>query len=187
MSGLAIRPLTAERWDDFETLFGANGACGGCWCMTWRLTRRQYEESKGSGNRSLMKQLVDTGSPPGLLAYQDSQPVGWCALGPREGYSTLSRSRILKPVDDTPVWSVVCFFIAREFRRQGLSSALLRAAAEYVRFAGGKMLEGYPVDPRKPEMPDLFAYTGLLRAFQKAGFEEVARRSETRPIMRLVL
>ncbi len=180
-----VHPLTAQRWHDFETLFGANGACGGCWCMLWRLRRREFDAGKGDGNRRAMRALVESGVVPGLLGYREATPVGWCALAPRDQYPALARSRILKPVDDRACWSVACLFVHRSARRSGVSVALLRAAADYVRTAGGSILEGYPVEPKddKP-VPAVFAWTGLRSAFEAAGFAEVARRSPTRPIMR---
>ncbi len=180
---LEFHTLTAERWRDFESLFGAQGACGGCWCMWWRLARPQYERQKGAGNKQAMKKLLDGGHTPGIIAYQSGRPVGWCSVAPRESFSRLERSRILKPVDDRPVWSVVCFYVAKEHRRQGLSVKLLRAAIDFVREQGGRVIEGYPVEPEKKQ-PDAFVWSGLASAFVKAGFKEVERRSETRPIMR---
>ena len=129
---LDFHPLTPERWQDLEVLFGPRGACGGCWCMWWRLKRSQYEKQKGPGNRRALKKIVDSGEIPGLLAYADGQPIAWCSVGPREAYSTLERSRILKRVDDKPVWSVVCFVVAKSFRHKGVSTALLEAAVEYA-------------------------------------------------------
>lgn len=155
--------------------------------MHWRETRAEYEKKKGAANRRALRKLVTTGPPPGLMAYANGKPAGWCALAPREAYSTLQRSRVLAPVDDARVWSIPCFFIARPFRRAGLPSELLRAAAEYAAEKGAKILEGYPVEPKKGSMPDVFAFTGLVGAFRKAGFTEAARRSATRPIMRLYL
>ena len=181
---LDFHPLTPERWQDLEILFGPRGACGGCWCMWWRLKRSQYEKQKGPGNRRALKKIVDSGEIPGLLAYADGQPIAWCSVGPREAYSTLERSRILKRVDDKPVWSVVCFVVAKSFRHKGVSTALLKAAVEYASKKGAKIVEGYPVEPKKASMPDVFAYYGFASTFRKAGFVEVARRSETRPIMR---
>jgi len=180
-----FQPLTAGRWADLEELFGGRGACGGCWCMFWRLTRSQFNAGKGEKNRKALRKLVVKGPPPGILAYSKGKPVGWCAVAKREEYSTLGRSRILKPVDDAGVWSIPCFFIARPFRRLGLSVALLNAAADYVSRHGGNILEGYPNDlsPGK-RLPDPFVYSGLFPAFLRAGFTEVARRSKTRPIMR---
>jgi GNAT superfamily N-acetyltransferase len=180
-------PLTAERWTDFEKLFGKRGACGGCWCMWWRLKRSEFERQKGEGNREAIKRIVDSGKVPGILAYVSNQAVAWCSVAPREAYPTLERSRTLKRVDDKPVWSIVCFFVARPFRGKGITLKLLRAAIEYVDKHGGKIVEGYPVEPKRGRMPDAFAFTGLASAFRKAGFVEVARRSETRPIMRYVI
>jgi len=181
---LRFHPVTPERWPDFETLFGPRGACGGCWCMWWKLTRSEFEKKKGTGNKSAMKRIIHSGKVPGILAYAGGEPVGWCAVEPRESYPTLSRSRVLQPIDDKPVWSVVCFFILRPYRRKGVTVKLLEAAIDYVRKRGGKILEGYPVEPKKGTTADAFAYTGLAAAFRKAGFMEVLRRSPTRPIMR---
>jgi len=184
---LTFHPLTPERWDDLEELFGERGACGGCWCMWWRLKRSEFNLQKGEGNRKALKALVDSGEVPGLLGYIDGQPVAWCSVAPREAYPVLGRSRVLKPVDDKPVWSLVCFFIARPFRGKGVSVRLIEAALDHVRRLGGQVVEGYPVEPRKDRMPDAFAWTGFASAFRKAGFVEVLRRSETRPIMRYTL
>lgn len=184
LPSLDFHPVTPKRWQDLETLFGPRGACGGCWCMWWRLKRSQFEKQKGEGNRKALKNIVDSGEIPGLLAYADGQPIAWCSLGPRETYSALERSRILKRVDGKPVWSVVCFVVAKSFRHKGVSTALLKAAVEYAKEQGARIVEGYPVEPRKASMPDLFAYHGLASTFRRAGFVEVARRSETRPIMR---
>jgi GNAT superfamily N-acetyltransferase len=181
---LEFHPLAPDRWTDLEKLFGEKGACGGCWCMWWRLKRSQFEQQKGEGNRKALKRIVASGEIPGLLAYLHNEPVAWCSVAPRKAYATLERSRILAPVDDKPVWSVVCFFVAKPFRHKGVTMKLLKAAIEYVKRQGGRIIEGYPVEPRKARMPDAFAYTGLASTFRKAGFVEVIRRSETRPIMR---
>jgi len=183
MPEISYHPLTPERWADLERLFGPRGACGGCWCMWWRLNRPEWNRGKGEGNRKAFRKLVRSGAEPGVLAYADGEPVGWCAIAPREQYPKLNHSRILKPVDDQPVWSVTCFYIAHGFRHQGLSTALLKAAAEFASARGAKIVEGYPHDKKKATA-DVFVYTGLLSAFRKAGFKEVARRSKTRPIMR---
>ncbi len=184
---LDFHPLTPDRWADFESLFGERGACGGCWCMHWRLTHADYERQKGEANKQAMKALVASGEVPGLLAYADGRPVAWCAVAPRAAYPRLHRSRILKPVDDTPVWSVVCFFVDKACRHQGVSVRLLHAVCGYVKDRGGAVVEGYPVEPKKETMPPAFAWTGLASAFVQAGFQECARRSETRPIMRYYL
>jgi GNAT superfamily N-acetyltransferase len=152
--------------------------------MYWRLSRSQFDAQQGELNRISLHALVDSGRKTGILAYDDGNPVGWCSIAPREEFPTLARSRVLKPVDDQPVWSVVCFFVARKERRKGLTVELLKAAVEYAALQGARIVEGYPVAPKEGKSPDVFVYTGLLSAFQKAGFIEVARRSATRPIMR---
>jgi len=184
---LSFQPLTPDRWPDLEALFGERGAVGGCWCMWWRVKRSQYDQHKGAGNKQAFKALVDAGEPPGLLAYSGAEPVAWCSLGPREQFSGLARSRILKPVDDRPVWSIVCLFIAKAYRHQGVSVGLLGAATDYAKACGAGIVEGYPVEPKKDSMPAVFASTGIAAAFRQAGFVEVLRRSETRPIMRFII
>jgi GNAT superfamily N-acetyltransferase len=182
---LTFHPLTPDRWDAFEALFGERGACGGCWCMLWRRSSRpEYEAGKGAGNRRAMKRLVADGAEPGILAFASDEPAGWCAVAPREDYPGLGRSRILKAVDDTPVWSVSCLFVAKEFRNRGVSVGLLKAAVEFVAERGGSVVEGYPVEPKSPKVPPVFAWTGIASAFRRAGFREHRRASETRPVMR---
>ena len=155
--------------------------------MYWRLSRKEFERRKGEGNRRALRKLAGAGTPPGLLAYLDGEPVGWCALAPREVYPVLGRSRVLARVDDKPVWSVVCFFVARRHRSRGVSRALVRAAVAFAKQKGAKVVEGYPVEPRRGRAPDVFVWTGLPGTFLTAGFKEVARRSPTRPILRRAL
>ena len=156
--------------------------------MWWRLSRAQFERQRGARNKRALKRIVKSGQVPGLVAYAGREPVGWVALAPRPSYPVLGRSRVLKPVDDEPVWSVVCFFVAKEFRRRGVTSKLLGAAAAYARKCGAKILEGYPVEPKRgARWADPFVYTGHVSAFRRAGFREVARRSPTRPLMRRTL
>ena len=181
---LHFHALTPARWADLEKLFGDRGACGGCWCTYWIRTHSQFEKHKGSGNKRAFKKRVSAGQELGLIAYAGREPVGWCAFGPRERYVRLANSRILKPIDEQAVWSLVCFFVAKDFRRSGISVELVRAAARHAKKRGARILEGYPVEPKEETMPAAFAWTGLATAFRKAGFKEVLRRSETRPIMR---
>jgi len=184
---LKFHPLTAARWADFEKLLGEHGACGGCWCMWWRLKRSEFEKQKGEGNKQAIKRIVNSGQIPGILAYAGNQAVAWCAVAPRETYSTLERSRILKRVDDKPVWSVVCFFVAKPSRGKGITSELLKASIGHVRKHGGRIVEGYPTELKAGRLPDAFVFTGLASAFRKAGFVEAVRRSEKRPIMRYII
>lgn len=186
-SKLKVHPLTPERWGDLEQLFGPRGACGGCWCMLWRLLAAEFERGQGQGNKRALKKIVTSGGVPGLLAYRSSEVIGWCSLGPREDFPRLGRSRILKRVDDEPVWSVTCLFIAKPYRRQGVSVELLQAAVAYAARQDTRILEGYPFEPKSEGLPGAFVWTGLASAYRDAGFVEVARRSPTRPIMRYFL
>ena len=180
---VSIHPLTPDRWSDFEALFGKNGACAGCWCTWWRMSQSEWLAKKGDGTKRVMRALVKKGPPPGLLAYAGDQAVGWCALAPREKYPRLARSKILAPVDEAPVWSVTCFFVRRDWRHRGVTTALLVEAARFAGANGGRIVEGYPSDTDK-EQPAAFVFHGLLGAFRRAGFREVARRSKHRPIVR---
>ena len=181
---LSFRPLTPKRWKDFEKLFGDRGACGGCWCMSWLLTRKEFDANKGSGNKKKMKALVNKKAEPGIITYMGNEPIGWCAVALREKYIRLENSKVLKRIDDQPVWSIPCFFIKKEFRRKGLSTKVLNGVVEYCKKKGVKIIEGYPVEPYSDNIPAAFAWTGFPSSFTKAGFVEVERRSRTRPIMR---
>jgi len=152
-----------------------------------RLPDKEDKAGRGEVNHQKMKALVDSGKTPGLLGSKDGVPVGWISLGPREEFPRLKGSKILAPVDDQPVWSVVCIFIAKGFRRQGISVELLVAAGEFAKSNGAAILEGYPTDPHGAKQPDAFVWTGIHTAYLKAGFVEVERRSKTRPIMRKYL
>jgi GNAT superfamily N-acetyltransferase len=181
---LQVQALVPSRWHDLEKLFGERGACGGCWCMWWRMKRAEFKQKKGEKNKKAFKKIVASGEVPGIIAYVNGEPVGWCAVAPREKYPLLDNSRVLARVDPEPVWSITCFFVAKPFRGKGVTGQLAKAAVAYAREQGAKIVEGYPVEPKKGRMPDPFVYTGLISTFQSAGFEEVLRRSETRPIMR---
>ncbi|NMC53139.1 MAG: GNAT family N-acetyltransferase [Chloroflexi bacterium] len=183
--GLEIVPLTPERWADLERLFGPHGADSGCWCMFFRLPYKQFDQQRGEANRKAFQQIVESGTEPGLIAYVGGTPAGWVAVAPRAEYGRVCRSRILKPVDDREgVWSVVCFFIDKAYRKQGLSTRLLKAAVQFAAGKGAQVVEGYPVDLTGRVSDDASAYHGTLSSFVDAGFVEVARRSPARPVMR---
>lgn len=181
---LSFKWATTARWKDVEALFGDRGACGGCWCMVWRRERKAWVAGKGAGNKRAFKKLVTDGVRPGVVAYVGREAIAWCAIAPRADYPTLARSPVLAPVDEAPVWSISCLFVAKEHRRRGVSTQLLRAAAELAVTRGARIVEGYPQLPTMAKTPDTFAWLGTPSAFVKAGFREVARRSPTRPIMR---
>ncbi len=180
---LAIRPLTPDRWPDVVTLFGPRGACAGCWCTWWRLPTREFRAGLGEVNRRRQERYVKAGHVAGLLAYEGDAPVGWIAIEPRAAYARLTRSRTLAPVDDRPVWSITCFFVARSHRGKGLTRALIEAAVRHARSRGGRIVEAYPVEP-SGDVADASMYHGAASTFRALGFEEVARRSRTRPIVR---
>lgn len=186
LPALEFHPVTPQRWPDLETLFGEHGASGGCWCMWWRLKRSDFLKQTGEQRKQGLKAIVDSGEAPGLLACADGEPIAWCSLGPRERFTSLERSRTLKRVDDEPVWSIVCFFVAKSFRGKGLMARFLKAAVDYAREHGAKIVEGYPIEPARPLSGDS-GYTGVVSSFRKAGFVEVLRRSERQLIMRYVV
>jgi GNAT superfamily N-acetyltransferase len=181
---LSTHPLTEERWSDLEQLFGRNGACGGCWCMWWVVPRKQFDAQKGDANKAALRGRVASGEVPGLIGYLDGAPVAWCAVQPRTCYPVLERSRSLGRVDAAPVWSIVCLFIARPFRRRGLGVQMIGQAVAHARRGGAPIVEAYPVVPKAGRMPDAFAWTGVVAAYEQAGFVEVAAPSATRRIMR---
>ena len=150
--------------------------------MWWRLTTQESSRGWGEGNKRAFRQLVESGAIPGLLAYVDGQVAAWCAIEPREAYPRLNRSPTLKPVDDTPVWSVTCFFVAKGHRGKGVMRGLLRAATKYATQHGARIIEGYPVDARGRQR--VYSWTGYLSTFMRHSFVEVARRSPKRPIVR---
>jgi len=187
---LKIQALTPSRWADFEALFGPKGACAGCWCQFWRVPRRQWEADKGDGNRAAMHELVAAGRKPGLLAYRDREAIGWVSIAPRVEFVSLQNSRLFrKLVDDgsSRTWSVSCLFVRKDHRRTGVSVALLRAAVAFAKRQRAGFVEGYPQEPSQDAMADAFAWNGIASAYRAAGFEEVARPSPTRPVMRVAL
>lgn len=182
-SQLEFHPVTPDRWEDFVAVFGNNGACSGCWCMYWRKPRSEWTKGAQFENREEIKAIIDSGRVPGLLAYVDGIPAGWVSVAPRGEFPTLNHSRVLYPVDDKPVWSIVCFFVHRKFRRAGLLRPLIDSAVAYAHSQGAVIVEAYPSDPgRKVGSTDI--YLGVASTFLDAGFVEVARRSKTHPVMR---
>ena len=181
---LKIYSLDSTRWKDFELLFGERGACGGCWCMAWRLKKSEFELGKGEPNKFSMKSIVYNHEPAGVLAYVDDKPIGWCAVAPREVYKRLESSRVLKKIDDKPVWAITCLFVAKIFRRKGISVELIEGAIEYAKANKANIVEAYPVVPYSDNVPDVFLWTGIPAAFEAVGFTEILRRSKSKPIMR---
>lgn len=184
---MEFQPLAQDNRDDFEDLMGPHGAYGGCWCMWWRLTRKVFEQQQGEGNRRAMQAIVASGRVPGILGYRKGRPVAWCSVARRDEFPSLNRSPVLKRIDDQPVWSLVCFYIARDCRRSGLLQALIRAAADHVRRQGGKIVEAYPSVVKSNNAPPTTSFMGTPEAFRKAGFVECAAPSPVKRIMRYTL
>lgn len=182
---LTFEPLTKNNWNEFVRLFGNKGACGNCWCMYHRLSGADFNKGKASdGNKDAMKQLVWQKKPAGILAMYRKQAIAWCAFAPREDFLKLERSRVHKRIDEAAVWAIPCFFIDKNFRKQGLSVALLKGVINYAKANGIKIIEAYPTIPTQEKLPDAFAWIGLYKSFERAGFKIVDRTSQNRPMVR---
>jgi GNAT superfamily N-acetyltransferase len=191
MNALKFHPLTAERWRDLVSLFAHHGNPGYCWCMIWRMPSAEYRRRDSAGRRKALGSLVKAGVPTGILGYLNGEPVGWCSVAPRETYARLESSTTLRRIDDAPTWSVVCFFVSRKVRGQGLSLELLRAAVAYAISQGAEIVEGYPVGPRRDEEGNLrpatsYRFMGSVSTFKRAGFREAVVTERGRRLMRFV-
>jgi GNAT superfamily N-acetyltransferase len=193
---LDIQPLTPDRIGDLASLFDQGGDPKWCWCSYYRLRSLDFGSSTPASNRVVLEKAagdaVLDGRAPGLIAYRDGEAIGWVSVGPRDDYARLQHSKVLGPIDDTPVWSVVCFVVARRSRGQGVARALLDAAIAYAAAHGATMLEAYPVDTGDGRVSAATAFKGTLGMYARAGFEVVARRranrtSAERPIVRRAL
>ena len=188
---LDVRPVTSERWQELADLFGRSGAFSNCWCTWWRQTSGEFTRGiaeHGAGNRALMHSLVEAGSEPGLLAYRDARPVGWVSVAPRTQYGRVLRSRRIGPSQDEAtdegVWSIVCFWIPRAERGNGVATALLTGAMEHARERGARELEAYPVDASTGRHAAANLFTGTLSMFTRAGFREVERPRGVQVVVR---
>jgi GNAT superfamily N-acetyltransferase len=170
---LAVRDLVPALWPALELLFGPRGACGGCWCMHWRIEKgERWEDLKGAPAKRRMKALVAAGKAQGAIAFAGEEPVGWVAFGPRRDFPRLDRARTLACDDADRVWSLPCFFIKAGWRGRGVAGALLRHALRSLRRQGAKIAESYPVNLKPGQrLPNAFAWTGTRSLFAEAGFE----------------
>jgi GNAT superfamily N-acetyltransferase len=180
---LRIEPLTPDLWPALEDLFGKKGACNGCWCMYWRIGAA-YRHRSRELNRKDFEKVVHRGPPPGLLAFDDDLPVGWCQITPRDVLPWLDRTWRVRRVDEMPVWSISCFYVRIGYRRRGVSASLIGAAVQMARHAKAPAVEAYPLDG---DLSPSATSTGYVSTFVRAGFKEVARHSPERPIMRYKL
>jgi GNAT superfamily N-acetyltransferase len=186
---VAALPLTPGRFADLEALFGAKGCsfARSCWCMAYREAGRVTPPAGvrlADARKQSLRALASAKLAPGLIGYDaERRPLGWISLGPREDFARLQRSRVMKPVDDEVVWSIVCFVVPGEHRGRGVASALLKHGIAWARERGARMLEAYPIDAPERTQPQ-WLWHGTQALFERAGFEEVARRAPTRPVMR---
>jgi GNAT superfamily N-acetyltransferase len=189
----AVVPATPARWADVEALFGTRGDPARCWCQWFYAGAHVAAGAIAAANREALQAQVQQGPPPGVLAYRDGEPVGWCAVAPRPTYTRLPRSEVLRgtPRDelaDPAVWSVTCFVVRVGHRRSGLTSVLLDGAVRLARESGARIVEGYPLDvAAKARSSSAELFHGPLSTFLAAGFREVARPRPTRPVVRLEL
>ncbi len=185
LNQLTFEPLSKQNWAKFVQLFGDRGACGNCWCMSFRLKKQDYEEGKiNEGNKNAMKELVWANKPTGILGFYEDIPIAWCAFAPREHFLKVENSRVHKRIDEQPVWSIPCFFIDKNFRKQGVSVELLKFVIKYAKENNIEVVEAYPTIPTQPKLPDAFAWIGLYKSFERAGFKIVDKTSKSRPMVR---
>lgn len=186
---LAIVPLVPERWPDFETLFGRQGACYGCWCTHFRLPPAVRRDNDRARNKDVIRARIKAGPPPGLLAFDDAVPVGWMQIGPRadvpEWNNAGRGSAPLDPVDaaDPGVWAISCFFVRTGGRGKGLTHHLVVAGLDYARSQGARIVEACPMDQSRNSR-SVGLFVGSTRVFEKAGFARMVERKAGRPLMR---
>jgi len=185
LSQLTIEPVTKKNWNKFVKLFGEKGACGNCWCMYYRLSKADFTEGKvDEGNKRAIKEIIWDDNPVGLIGLLEGQAIAWCAFAPREDFIKLEKSRVHKPIDNKDVWSIPCFFIDKNYRRSGVSVQLLKGAIKYAKENDIKIIEAYPTIPTQDIIPDSFAWIGLFKSFEWAGFKIVDKTSKNRPMVR---
>lgn len=184
-----VRELQPDDWPHIAALFGDRGACGGCWCMSWRVPHggKTWQAVVGEPNRKAFRKLVQSGEAHGILAFDQGNPVGWCSFGKRSDFPRTETVKAYKRDNLEGVWSINCFFILKGYRNTGLSERLLEAAVKGIKKRKGKIIEGYPVPLTKDgnKLPAAFAYTGPETIFRRAGFSEVQCVSHSRPLYHL--
>ncbi len=160
--------------------------------MYFRMRGLNWSNSSAALNRAGLERLAENELAPGLVGYRGDKAIGWVSLAPRPDYGRLTTAKLLAPVDDKPVWSIVCFVVSRHARGEGVGNALLEAAIAFAAAHGATTLEAYPVAAERGRVPVADAYHGTQSMFERAGFEVVEVRqwnaaSPPRPIMRLEL
>jgi GNAT superfamily N-acetyltransferase len=182
---IQFRAVTPKDFPQIERLFGERGACGGCWCMNWRIEKggKSWDAFKGAPAKRELARLVAAGRVHAVLAFDEETPVGWCCLGPRGDFPRLLRSRVLqRHRDGGAVWAITCFFLDRRYRDRGLGTQILGEAVRLAFARGAAELEGYPVPVSGKKLPGPFAWTGTPPMFARVGFSKVDRPDGARPI-----
>jgi GNAT superfamily N-acetyltransferase len=195
LAGLEIHPVTPERWDDMVALFETSPVMSSCWCMSPRTRASEFSRFGAEArrrNREAMHGLVAAGTVPGLLAYLEGQPAGWISVGRRADFARLRRSPVPRAPDARPLWAIVCFYTRREYRRQGMTRALIQAAMEYAAAPcaaahGAAAVEAYPLAGWGEHVGTSDAYCGMASTFRELGFAEVGVAGKNRGQARLVM
>ncbi|MCX7305358.1 MAG: GNAT family N-acetyltransferase [Hyphomicrobiales bacterium] len=188
----AISPLTPDLWPAFEDLFGRQGACYGCWCTYFRLPPAARKANDSQQKKEIIRARIETGPPPGLLALEDGQALGWMQIGPRADVPEWNNAgRGSAPVDpedasDPTVWAISCFFLRASARRKGLTHKLVEHGLAYAIDSGARVVEACPIEQSKGSH-SAGLFVGSTRVFEKAGFVKLAERKAGRPLMRYVL
>ena len=171
---IEVHPATVERFDDVAVVLAPkNPDAPSCWCLSYRVPNAEFHALRGPDRPARLRRYAEEGTPPGVVAYVDGEPAGWCSVSPRASHHRLTRSRTIPTVDDVPVWSIVCLVVRAAYRRQGLAHHLLRGAIDYARSQGAPMLEAYPVDSGAGRISTSLAYVGTTDLFEAAGFTRV--------------
>ncbi|GAB3095438.1 GNAT family N-acetyltransferase [Lysobacter terrae] len=190
MTELRTRPLRRTDWPVIEALFGANGACGGCWCMWWRVPMggKTWDEAKGARNRKAFRELVESGEASGVLAFDGDTPVGWCSIAPRPVFPRLERSKALKREWKATTWSLNCLYVPARHRDRGVARLLVTAAVDLAKARGAAEIEAYPQAVRAGErQAGAFVWTGVPALFEPLGFRPVVKPERGRTLYLLPL
>jgi GNAT superfamily N-acetyltransferase len=185
---IEVHPATTDRIGDLAAILApTNPDSPGCWCLSYRVPNSEFSALRGPERPARLRRYAEEGTPPGVVAYVDGEPAGWCSVSPRASHHRLIRSRTIPTIDDTPVWSVICLMIRSGFRRQGLSQHLLKGAVDYARGRGAPMLEAYPVDSEGGRISSSLAYVGTTRLFESAFTRVTETRSKSGGVKRWLM
>ena len=170
---IEVRPAT--EFADVKAMVGPKRPDANvCWCLSYRLTSSKENQAlRGEARGERVRELIAQDPPPGVLAYDNDEVVGWAGVHPRADTSFATNRRI-PHVDDLDVWSVWCIRVRPGHRGEGISHRLLAGAVEFARAHGAPAIEGYPLDNRGSKIDLTMAYVGTMRLFEKAGFTKAA-------------